>query len=211
MQTDGSRAGGQLTYYDVLGLVSGAPASEVLESYEEKAAVLAPELISGAPSGVVAIADRARAALEVARHTLTDPDARLAYDIEIGIVRPGSGLRDPALARYPGEVAARGWGPDMVEAAAGMVADWLSLHPHRFSVRVPDARGLFISAARRMMELADLRTGFTQLTANPMPVEGLVISQTPEPGARVQHDDRITVHVWHPARRPGRDADRVSR
>jgi hypothetical protein len=37
------------------------------------------------------------------------------------------------------------------------------------------------------------------LTARPMPVEGLVVGQTPAPGDRVHRDSTLTVQLWHPA------------
>src|SRR5215475_1826604 len=85
----------QLTYYDILGVVTGAPPKEVRASYQAKVAVLEPRMISGAPYSVLAVVDRARAALEVAGQTLTDPIKRKLYDTEIGILRPGSGLAGP--------------------------------------------------------------------------------------------------------------------
>jgi beta-lactam-binding protein with PASTA domain len=38
-----------------------------------------------------------------------------------------------------------------------------------------------------------------RLTAHPMPVEGLVVSQAPAPGERAHRGSTLTVQVWHPA------------
>jgi len=52
-----------LTWYDILDILPGASAGEVRSACAAKAGVLAPELISGAPSKVVTAAGRARACL----------------------------------------------------------------------------------------------------------------------------------------------------
>jgi hypothetical protein len=194
---------GQMNYYDVLGLASGAPVDEVLDSYWAKAAVLDPSLLAGAPSAVVAVIDRARKAVEVARHTLTDPVKRPQYDIAIGIVRPGSGLVSNEMPTDP-SYAMGGFfdlaDPDNYEEALTVLGDWLAPQPaHPHHVMVPDARGLFLNSARRMMELAGLGCHFTQLTKEPLPVEGLVVDQTPTPGERVHPMSAVVVHVWHPS------------
>lgn len=171
----------QLTYYDFLGVLPHVLADDVQLAYEEKAAVIAPDLVSGAPPKVIAVADRARAALELARQTLTDPAARERYDTQIGIARPGSGLGQPA--ELPSFAPAR---------------------PRH--VPVPDARGLFAGPARLLVIASDLRFEVIQLTRDPMPVEGLVIDQSPRPDASARRSSTVTVQVWHPSRERGRSA-----
>jgi hypothetical protein len=194
---------GQMNYYDVLGVASGAPVDEVLDSYRAKVAVLEPSMVSGAPSTVVAVVGRARKAVEVARQTLTDPVKRQQYDIAIGVVRPGSGLGSYEMPTDP-SYATGGLlefaDPDMYEEMLTELADWLApAPPHPHHVTVPDARGLFLNSARRMMDLAGLGCHFTQLTKEPLPVEGLVVDQTPTPGERVHPMSAVVVHVWHPS------------
>jgi beta-lactam-binding protein with PASTA domain len=89
--------------------------------------------------------------------------------------------------------------------ALGAIADWLAPHPAPARhVPVPDVRGLFVGAARRFLGVTGLRVEVVQLTADPMPVEGLVVDQSPQPGSRARRASSVTVQVWHPARRPGR-------
>jgi hypothetical protein len=52
-------------------------------------------------------------------------------------------------------------------------------------------------AGRIGLHLAPIR-----LTPHPMPVEGLVVGQSPAPGKRVHRDSTLTVQLWHPPK-PG--------
>jgi len=40
-----------------------------------------------------------------------------------------------------------------------------------------------------------------RLTEHPMPVDGLVVDQSPLPPAKLPRTDALTVRVWHPPRR----------
>jgi curved DNA-binding protein CbpA len=204
---------GQLSYYDILGVLPGAAADDVQQSYDARARVLAPELIAGAPSRVVAAANRASVALETALRTLIDPASRARYDIQTGLRQIGGGLDRTVPVPSEDGHADGGWptvGADRGVAVAGALsalADWLA--PRPASARrttVPDARGLFVGSARRLLLGAGLRVDVKQLTQDPMPVEGLVIDQSPQAGARARRSDLVTVQVWHPARRPRRSA-----
>jgi PASTA domain len=201
----------QLSYYDMLGVEPGASAGEIQRGYQDKAGVLTPTMISGAPSRVVAVVDRARAAIDVARQTLLDPAARHRYDIEIGILRPGTGLVDPVSVPSEGnwtwEPGVSHGDPGAVEEYLGAIADWLAPRPAPARhVAVPDVRGLFVVGARRLLVAAGLRSEVRQLTRDPMPVEGLVVDQTPRPGTKARRSSTVTVQVWHPARRVNRSA-----
>ena len=44
---------------------------------------------------------------------------------------------------------------------------------------------------------------FVQLTEHPMPVEGLVVDQSPRSPAKIHRRDGLTVQVWHPPARSG--------
>jgi PASTA domain len=70
----------------------------------------------------------------------------------------------------------------------------------RRRVTVPDVRGLFYRPSQAVAATAGLRLAVVQLTSNPRPVEGLVVGQSPDPGATLRHRSTLTVQVWHPAR-----------
>ena len=74
-------------------------------------------------------------------------------------------------------------------------------HP-RLRVTAPDVTGLFY---RVCMEVAGLglHVAPIRLTPHPMPVDGLVVGQTPVPGERVRRDSTLTVQVWHPSEPDG--------
>jgi hypothetical protein len=199
----------QLSYYDILGVEPGATADEIWLAYETKAGVLAPAMISGAPSKVVAVVDRARAALEVAQRTLLDPGERHRYDTEIGILRPGTGLTVPVPVPSQGNwtsapfAGRAGLNSDALVDMLGQIADWLAPRPAPpRRVAVPDVRGLFVTAARRLLVAAGLRSEVVQLTNDPIPVEGLVVDQSRPAGTKAHRSTTVTVQVWHPARRP---------
>jgi hypothetical protein len=195
---------GQLSYYDVLGVPSGASADDVQRSYDAKMAVLAPGMISGATSKVIAAADRARAAVELARFALIDPARRRRYDEDSGVLRVGGGLSRRQPVPSTGNWTWDGnTGTDLDGAVEflGMIADWLGLRPARARrVTVPDAQGLFVGPARRLMSLAGLRAAVVRLTKDPMPVEGLVVDQSVPAGARARQMSPIELQVWHPPR-----------
>jgi len=168
---------GQVTHYDILGVLTDASADDVRVAYEDKAAVLVADMVSGAPPKVIAVADQARAAIELAVRTLTDPVARERYDMQIGVLKPGSGLTRP-------------YEPDSA----------LDGHPSTpWHVAVPDIRGLFAGPARMLVIANELLVEILQLTEDPMPVEGLVVDQSPPPGKKVRPRSTITMHVWHPS------------
>ena len=61
-----------ITWYDVLGVLPGAEARKIRRVYDAKAALLGPELISGAPSNVVEAVTRAQEMLDAAWELLGD-------------------------------------------------------------------------------------------------------------------------------------------
>ncbi len=66
---------------------------------------------------------------------------------------------------------------------------------------VPDLRGLFYRPCQAVVTLAGLRLEVVRLTPDPLPVEGLVAGQSPDPGTRVRRSASVTVSLWHPPRR----------
>ena len=195
---------GQLTWYDIFGIAPGSSADEVRRAFDEKAAVLRPELTSGASPTVVAAAGRARAALEAGQHILTDPASRRRYDEEIGIRVTGGGLSAPGSSPRPAWAWSGRAGMDaefMLDTIADAVGDWLAPHPAPARhIPVPDVRGLFAGQCRRLVGDRGLRLEVVQLVQDPMPVEGLVVDQSPPPGRPVRRDAAVTVQVWHPRR-----------
>jgi hypothetical protein len=196
---------GQLTWYDIFDIAPDSSADEVQRAFEEKAGVLRPELISGASLEIVAAAGRARAALEAGRRILTDPASRRRYDEEIGIRATGGGLRSPEVVspRSAWEWGGR-TGMDaefMLDTIAEVVADWLAPHPAPSRhIAVPDVRGLFAGPCLRLIGDRGLHVEVVRLVQDPMPVEGLVVDQSPLPGRSVRRDGTVTVQVWHPSR-----------
>ena len=77
--------GSDLTWYDVLGVMPGAEARKIEQKYHAKAALLRPELISGAPPNVLTAVTRARELLNTAREVLGDPESRKRYDQAVGL------------------------------------------------------------------------------------------------------------------------------
>ena len=201
-----------LTWYDILGVLPGCSADEVRRAFEEKQSVLGPKRISGAPSKVVTAVGRARIGIETARDVLTDPASRQRYDNEIGIRRAGEGLSRPEPVPSQG-----GWASDTywynrgtmiggaVLEAIGAVADWLAPRPATpRRLEVPDVRGLFAGPCRHLLASTGLRMEVIRLTEDPMPVEGLVVDQTPPPRTKIRRSRALTVQVWHPPRQRGK-------
>jgi hypothetical protein len=197
----------QLTWYDVLDILPTAEVYEVHRAFAAKASVLRPELIAGAPSAVVAAVGRAGAAIEAARQCLSDPAARQQYDVDIGVQQPGGGLDRPTdipSEQGPAPLSslrgAADW--DTVVDVLGGLADLLAPHPARpRRVMVPEVRGLFITSCGRYLARRGLRLEVVRLTADPMPVEGLVVDQRPLPGGKAARSAALTAYVWHPRRR----------
>jgi len=200
-----------ITWYDILGVLPGASAGEIQDKYDFKTSLLRPELLSGAPSPVVKAASRAQGILDAARHVLADPANRERYDEAAGFRRRDDGLAQPR--DFPSDP---GWGPSdfgyagglrVEELVGGLMAltDWLAPHPRRPSrIPVPDVRGLFYTTCFEVAGRLGLRVTAVRLTKHPMPVDGLVVDQSPLPPAKVHGAGALTVHVWHP---PARSAD----
>jgi PASTA domain len=181
-----------ITWYDVLGVLPDAPPDDIRAACQAREAALKPGTLAGAPPEVQPAADRARQAVQEASRVLADPAARQAYDQRIGFLRPGEGLPPSSWGPPdPGVSLGEGWPTTGDEAAEP--------HPSRHSrVVVPDLRGLFYGACMDVAGRVGLHVAFVQLTPHPMPVEGLVVGQTPAPGSQVHSDSTLTVEVWHP-------------
>jgi DnaJ domain len=209
----GAEAGGAtgrgITWYDILGVLPTASAAEIQREYEAKASVLRPEMISGASSTVVSAAARAQGILDAARRVLGDPVNRERYDEAAGYRHSGEGLDRPEV--FPTEP---GWGPSDVDFPSGVpgeelmgglmaLTDWLTPHARQgWHIPVPDVRGLFYDVCLEVAGRLGLAVTTVRLTEHPMPVDGLVVGQSPLPPAKVRRAGALTVQVWHPPARP---------
>jgi hypothetical protein len=139
---------------------------------------------------------------------LGDPVTRGRYDESIGLRHLGGGLRQPGSIP-----TGTGLGPSdlgIAEDLGGDVAGgvltltgWLGPHRRRAKqhVAVPDVRGLFYHVCLEVAARRNVHVTTVRLTPHPMPVEGLVVDQSPRPPAKLQRHGELTVHVWHPPAR----------
>ena len=181
----------------MLGVLPDATQDDIREAWQEREAALQPGTTAGVSSEVRSAADRARQAVEEAWRVLADPAARESYDEEIGFARPGEGLAPPW--RGPS-------GPDVSLGEGWSRADEEALEPYPdppSRVVVPDVTGLFYGACMEVAGRVGLHVEPIQLTSRPMPVEGLVVGQTPAAGERVRRASRLTVRLWHPSEPDG--------
>ena len=192
-----------ITWYDLLGALPDASAGDIRQAYDAKAGLLRPELLSGAPSAVVAAAARAQGIIDVARQVLGDPVSRQRYDEAAGLWGSSGGLDQPpdspAGSGLPdSDVPAGNPGAEVLRGL-GALNLWLARHPdYQRRIPVPDVRGLFYDVFVGVVGRLDLEITFVQLTEHPMLVEGLVVGQSPGPPAKIHRRDELTVQVWHP-------------
>ena len=151
-----------ITWYDVLGVLPGATVEQVQHQHDAKTELLRPELLAGAPSTVIAAASLAREILDGARRVLADPTNRAHYDAErlgVGSTTDSAGLE--------------------------MLRAFLTPHPPQsVHVAVPDVRGLFYSVCLGITGKLGFRLNTLRITEHPMPVDGLVVGQSPRQQCR---------------------------
>jgi curved DNA-binding protein CbpA len=162
-----------ITWYDVLGALPDARPEDIREAWQAREALLELCASDGEPPDVLSAMDRARQSVAEAWRVLADPATRESYDEENGFVRLGGGL-----------------------ASSGLSPSSSMDLPHR--VEVPDVTGLFYRACMEVAGRAGLHVAPIMLTPHPLPVEGLVVGQTPAPGKHAHRDSAVTVKVWHP-------------
>lgn len=197
-----------ITRYDGLGVMPGAEARKIRRKYEDKASLLRPELISGAPPSVVTAVKPAQELLDKAWEVLGDPESRKCYDEAVGLrrsggglVQPGTGIESAGLA--PTDPGIVGELPG-VDAAGGLLGLTGWLGPRRRRNRpgaVPDVRGLFYHVCLEVATRRGLHVRTVRLTGHPMAVDGLVVDQDPRPPTKAHRGGALTVHVWHPPAR----------
>jgi hypothetical protein len=205
-----------ITLYDVLGVSAGAAEDTIRYAYEARIRQLRSDLATGAPSPVVSAVSRAREAVEMSWLVLSDAERRHQYDEAIGLHRQ-KGLRgssgfaegafaygaDPrALNDMANAVEAGAVGRDVLPALAALLI-WLAPQhttQRRRQVPVPDLNGMFYRPCQAVVNMAGLRLAVVRLTPEPLPVEGLIVGQSPAPGTAVKRQSTVTVQVWHPPR-----------
>ena len=195
-----------VTWYDVLGVMPGAEARKMTQRYDAKAALLRPELISGAPPDVLTAVMRAQELLDTAREVLGDPESRRRYDEAAGLRRSGGGLGQPGTGIESAGLAPADLGitGDLGGDAGGLLALTGWLGPRRRRNRrgaVPDVRGLFFPVGLEVATRRGLQVRIVQLTEHAMAVDGLVVDQDPRPPAKAHRGDKLTLQVWHPPAR----------
>ena len=197
-----------ITWYDVLGVLPGAEARTIKQRYDAKAALLRPDMISGAQPGVLKAVARAQEILDTAWQVLGDPESRKRYDEAAGFRRSGGGLGQPGTGIESAGIAPAD--PGIVgELAAGWLDGLLALLPDQLAPplrrnrpgAVPDVRGLFYPVSLEVAGRYGLRVMTVRLTEHPMAVDGLVVDQDPRPPAKAYRGDKLTVQVWHPPAR----------
>jgi DnaJ domain/PASTA domain len=219
----------RITWYDILGISPGASSDTVRRAYRDKAQYLERDWIAGAPPKVIEAAVRGRKTIDAAWRILGDPAERQRYDEQIGIAHRGAGLAgaEPAPSRPgldstigeaalgavdPGDVTGALDPGDVTGALAavltglGALAAWLAPAPRTLrhqsrEVTVPDVRGLFARPCQEALVKAGFRISTIRLTSQPMPVEGLVVDQSPAPGEKVPRLSTLAIQIWHPPRR----------
>jgi len=197
-----------VTWYDVLGAVPDAETRTIKRKYQDKVALLRPELISGAPSNVLAAVTRAQHLLDTAWGVLGDPDRRKRYDEAVGLRRSGGGLGQPGSG-----IESAGMAPVDLGIVGDLAGDalggLLGLLPEQLAPRrrrnrpgaVPDVRGLFYPVCLEVATRQGLHVRVVRLTERPMAVDGLVAGQDPRPPSRVHRAGELTVQLWHPPAR----------
>jgi curved DNA-binding protein CbpA len=166
------------TWYEVLGVLPGADPRKIRREYEARSGLLRPEVIAGAPSGVLTAVTRAQGLLDGAWRVLSDPDRRSRYDWEAGLLTSDGGL-DPARNEGPSEPQADDMGFVAGELFGELIGGWQELfggrvrRPRRRGpATVPDVRGLFSQTCREVAQRHGLEVTAVRLTERPMPVEG---------------------------------------
>jgi curved DNA-binding protein CbpA len=192
-----------ITWYDILGALPDASSEDIQQAYEAKAGLLRPELLSGAPSKVVTAAERARGIIDAAWRVLGDPVRRERYDEAAGMLGSGEGLDQPVDAPVEAglpdsDVAAANPGAGVLHSL-GALNLWLARNPSQPArIPVPDVRGLFYDVFEEVVGKLDLQITSVQLTEHPMPVDGLIVDQSPGPSAKIHRLGELTIQVWHP-------------
>ena len=167
-----------VTWYDVLGVSRGASAVTLRRAHDERLVLLRSYLAPAAHTEPAPLADGPSPVAGAA--------SRAAAAVEqawLVLGDPEQRKRYDALLGLRPPIRPRG-----------------RLIPPRRRLIVPDVRGLFYRPSQEVAATAGLRLAVVRLTPDPLPVEGLVVGQSPDPGQTVRYQSTLTVQVWHPAR-----------
>ena len=167
--------GNGITWYDVLEMQPGALPDEIQYAYDSKASLLRPDMVAGAASMVLDAVARGQRILDEARRVLGDPGNRERYDAYLRA--GGTGIEESV--------------PSDLDRLAPRQDSWTR-------ITVPDLRGLFYSVCLDFVSRLDLRLEEVRLTEHPLPVDGLVVGQSPAPLAKAHRSSELTIQVWHP-------------
>jgi hypothetical protein len=182
----GSRAAPPVTWYDVLGVTCGASAVTVRRAHDERLLLLRSYF---APSAHSAPAQPAPAQTAPTPPAPTRP-ADAPSPVASAAARAAEAVGEAWLVLGDPEQRRR------YDALLGLRPPI----PPRRRLIVPDLRGLFYRPTQAVAAAAGLRLAVVRLTTDPLPVEGLVVGQHPNPGETVRYHSTLTVQVWHPAR-----------
>jgi curved DNA-binding protein CbpA len=167
--------GNGITWYDILEVQTGALPDEIQYAYDSKASLLRPDIVAGAPSMVLDAVARGKRILDEARRVLCDPGNRERYDADLRAGGTGFGES----------------GSSDLDRIAPRQDSWTR-------ITVPDLRGLFYSVRLDFVSRLDLQLEEVRLTEHPLPVDGLVVGQSPAPLAKAHRSSELTIQVWHP-------------
>jgi hypothetical protein len=169
--------GNGITWYDILEVLPGASPDEIQYAYDSKVSLLRPEMVAGTPSMVLDAVACGQRILDEARRVLCDPGSRERYDAYLRT--SGTGLGESASSDLD------------IDRLAPRQDSWQR-------ITVPDVRGLFYSVCLDFVSRLNLGLKEVRLTEHPMPVEGLVVGQSPAPLAKAHRSSELTIQVWHP-------------
>ena len=132
--------------------------------------------------------------------------SRERYDEAAGFRPSGGGLGRSAT--YPSDPGLGPSEPGIAEDLGGdtlggllMLAGWLGPGPRQPKrIPVPDVRGLFYDVSLEMTGRLGIHVTAVRLTPRPMPVDGLVVDQSPRAPGKARRGEALTVQVWHPPR-----------
>jgi hypothetical protein len=175
-----------VTWYDVLGVTCGASAVTLRRAHDERLQLLRSYFTASARTASTPMPASPMPATPMLPTPLTDESS-----LVIGAAsRAAAAVEAAWLVLGDSEQRRR------YDAQLGQQ---LTVPPGR-RLTVPDVRGLFYRSSQAVAAMAGLRLAVVRLTSESLPVEGLVVGQSPDPGETVRHRSTLTIQIWHPVR-----------